>query len=158
LIDEKYSVSQVVYPVELLFPNVDSRLPQQEEQSGVLRLCAREFNVATTFGTGDLRREDGCCSVRPRLERICVECRRITQYSELKSPVQIMEHEAGSETHRTPVVEMAVDPHGLFRKLAATPIKFAIVVQVMNAHLETVLREVPTAVLAGRCNRLQEWN
>ena len=58
-------------------------------------------------------------------------------------PVRVMQHEAGSEPNGAPIGEMPVDPRRIARELLRAKKKLAIVVKVVDTHLETIGNQFP---------------
>ncbi|HEY6260512.1 MAG TPA: hypothetical protein VIW47_02885 [Nitrospiraceae bacterium] len=91
-----------------------------------------------TLRCRDPEGEDGVDAVRLGLEGVGVEGGTIVLDIEVVQPVQVVMHEAGSESDCAPVLEMLVDSPCFFSKFRAAAVEFAVVVQVVDAHFESV--------------------
>ena len=72
------------------------------------------------------------------LEWVGIERGGIVFDLQFMQTIPIMQHEAGTETARTPIVEVVIYAAGIRRKLIGPPIKFTIVAQIVNADLKAI--------------------
>ena len=122
-------------PVQLLDPDFGIGFLEQQEQRGVLREGVGEFGVAVV-AVGNPEGENGVAAVRLRLKRIGVKRGGVVLDLQVMQPAQVVEHEAGAETGRIPVLEVTIDVFGVLPELFPVPVEAAVMLEVMHAHLE----------------------
>ena len=128
-------------PVELLLPNLNALLLQEQEERKILRQRVRQFDVAGTARRGNPERKNRVHAVGLRLERIGVEGGAIVIRLEVVQPFEVVVHEARAETGRLPFAQVAVDARGVASEFLARPVELAVVMQIVDADFKTIFRQ-----------------
>ncbi len=137
-------------PVQLPLPKVDRLLSKHEKQSGILGQCVRQFDVSTPCILSAHPKRKYCIdAVWLGLEWIGVKSGRIVKYFKRQQPFQIVVHEPGTEPDGIPFFQILIDSLSASFETLFRQIKPSIVVQVMDADLESTGRQ-QIAQLLGR--------
>src|SRR5580765_1675944 len=140
-------------PIQLSHPDLWSRFAQQQEQGRILRQSIGKFDVAVSESGGLIcdrcfvnrprlrnpERKDRVTALRLRLERICIKCRCVICNVQLVQPVELVQHERRSKSHRSPLSNIAINANGVPPKLLVRLVEPSVVSKVMDPNLKAIL-------------------
>jgi hypothetical protein len=138
-------------PVELLFPDPDILLPEDDKKPMVLGQGVRELYVRSCSGV--VARHEGKDRAHPlrlRFERVRGERRAGILDIELGDPVQVVQHGRRRESDRAPPLEVIIDSRHLLAKAHGVPEQLSVMLETMDADFKTGLSQAPDDMRRGR--------
>jgi len=98
-------------------------------------------SIFARFRRGHPEWEYGPDPVRLGLEGVGVEGRAVVLDVEVVQPVEVVVHETGAEPDGIPLFQVLVDLLGAATEVLAVPIELAVVIQVVDADFEAVVKK-----------------
>ena len=85
--------------------------------------------------------ENSTCAIWLGFERICIERGTVVLDVEISQPIEVSEHETGTEPRSTPFFQITIDLLRFALEVRPGGVEFAIVMQVVDADLKSTLNQ-----------------